>query len=168
MSAKRRKKERKVFNLYNFLILLCIVVILGSAYFLLEKQGIDVMAYVENILPKEEESSSNAEKNAKTDAKNESKTNSTDKVNNNSSQTKNTTTNENKSSGDEVTQEKAIEIAIDKFKELGENQLLNTEVEVIKIQRQGVEYYYISSPENTAEVRIEDGKITRLNSVLVD
>ncbi len=166
MSAKRRKKERRVFNMYNLLILLCILVILGSAYFLLEKQGVDVRAYIENILPKNEEVATNEDTNKNT--KTETKTNSKVETTPDNSNSKKPVKTENNSSGAGITQERAIEIAIEKFKELGESQLLNTEVEVIKIQRQGVEYYYISSPENTIEVKIEDGKITRLNSVLVD
>ena len=37
----------------------------------------------------------------------------------------------------------------------------------VKIKRKYELYYYISSKENTVEVRIEDNKITRVNSVPV-
>lgn len=54
-----------------------------------------------------------------------------------------------------------------KFKDLGENAKKN-DLEVLKIQRKGELYYYISSKENTVEVRISDNKITRVNSVPVE
>ena len=67
---------------------------------------------------------------------------------------------------EEIAKENAINIAIEKFRELGENTTA-TELEVIKIKRKYELYYYISSKENTVEVRIEDNKITRVNSVPV-
>lgn len=67
---------------------------------------------------------------------------------------------------EEIAKEKAINIAIKKFKELGESTTAS-ELEVVKIKRKYELYYYISSKENTVEVRIEDSKITRVNSVPV-
>ena len=62
---------------------------------------------------------------------------------------------------------KAINVAIKKFEELGEK-VNKDNLEVLKIERKGEFYYYISSKENTVEVRISDNKITRVNSVVVD
>ena len=62
---------------------------------------------------------------------------------------------------------KAINVAIKKFEELGEK-VNKDNLEVLKIERKGEFYYYISSKENTVEIRISDNKITRVNSVVVD
>lgn len=67
---------------------------------------------------------------------------------------------------EEIAKENATNVAIKKFKELGEITTAS-ELEVVKIKRKNELYYYISSKENTVEVRIEDNKITRINSVPV-
>lgn len=68
---------------------------------------------------------------------------------------------------DEKSENKAANVAIKKFKELGEN-TKKSDLEILKIERKGELYYYISSKENTVEVRIKDNKITRVNSVPVE
>ena len=60
-------------------------------------------------------------------------------------------------------EEKAIKAAEKKFKELGED-IDKKDLEILKIQRNGEVYYYISAKENTVEVREKDSKITRINS----
>ena len=67
-----------------------------------------------------------------------------------------------------ISEEKAVKIAKKKFKELGEKNINDDELEVLKISRQGEEYYYISSKENTVEIKIIGGNITRVNSVKVE
>ena len=42
------------------------------------------------------------------------------------------------------------------------------DLQVKKIQRSGEEYYYISSANNTMEIQISSGKITRINSATVE
>ena len=73
---------------------------------------------------------------------------------------------ENKKKQEERQKEKAIEKAIKKFKELGE-QVKKEELEVLKIQRKGELYYYISAKENSVEVKISNLEITRVNGFLV-
>lgn len=68
----------------------------------------------------------------------------------------------------EITEEKAIKEALNRFNDMGEENLTEDNLEVIKILRKGEYYYYISSPDNSLEIRISDGKIVRENSVLVD
>ena len=70
--------------------------------------------------------------------------------------------------GEKTPEEKAVETAIKRFKELGETGLKQEDLEVLKILRKGDYYYYISSPNNSLEIRISDGKIVRENSVLVE
>lgn len=74
---------------------------------------------------------------------------------------------EEKDGKDEESENKAANVAIKKFKELGEN-TKKSDLEILKIERKGELYYYISSKENTVEVRIRDNKITRVNSVPVE
>ena len=59
---------------------------------------------------------------------------------------------------------KAVKVAQEKFKELGEK-TKKENLEVLKIKRKGEYYYYISAKENTVEVRIKDNKI-KVNNVL--
>ena len=40
-------------------------------------------------------------------------------------------------------------------------------INIIKIDRNGEEYYYVTSEENTAEIKIKGGQITRINSASV-
>lgn len=84
--------------------------------------------------------------------------------------------NKNESSGvaqsitensDEQKKKKAIDVALNKFRELGEN-VNENELEVMKIKRKNEYYYYISSKQNTVEVRLSDNKIIRVNSILVE
>ena len=71
----------------------------------------------------------------------------------------------NKNDGEQ--KKKALKVARKKFEELGEK-VNEKDLEILKIERKGEFYYYISSKENTVEVRISDNKITRVNSVVVD
>ena len=67
----------------------------------------------------------------------------------------------------EITEGKAKAMAIKQFKKLGE--IINEkELKVMKIQRKGEEYYYISSKENTLEIKLKGGKVTRINSATVE
>ena len=68
---------------------------------------------------------------------------------------------------DDEQKKKALKVARKKFEELGEK-VNEKDLEILKIERKGEFYYYISSKENTVEVRISDNKITRVNSVVVD
>lgn len=63
--------------------------------------------------------------------------------------------------------EKAVKVAEKKFKELGEK-VKKDEIEVLKIQRKGELYYYISAKENSVEIKINNLQITRVNGILVD
>ncbi len=67
---------------------------------------------------------------------------------------------------EQITEEQAKKIAIKQFKELGEK-TEKENLEIKKIQRKGEEYYYIKSPQNSLEIKILGGEITRVNSELV-
>lgn len=76
-------------------------------------------------------------------------------------------TSEIRNKNDDEQKKKALKVARKKFGELGEK-VNEKDLEILKIERKGEFYYYISSKENTVEVRISDNKITRVNSVVVD
>ena len=68
---------------------------------------------------------------------------------------------------EEITVEEAKELAIKQFKKIGEKNLEKDKINIIKIDRNGEEYYYVTSAENTAEIKIKGGQITRINSASV-
>lgn len=74
---------------------------------------------------------------------------------------------QDKKKQEERQREEAIKKAINKFNELGEK-VQKEELEVLKIQRKGELYYYISAKENSVEVKIDNLEITRVNGVLVN
>lgn len=62
----------------------------------------------------------------------------------------------------------ARKLAVKQFKNVGEKGLKEADLRVLKIQRSGEEYYYVSSKENTLEIKVVGGAITRVNSELVN
>ena len=68
---------------------------------------------------------------------------------------------------EEITEEEAKELSIKQFKKIGEKNLEKDKINIIKIDRNGEEYYYVTSAENTAEIKIKGGQITRINSASV-
>lgn len=166
MRAKKEKKRRKVFNIYNLLVLLSIVVILGAGNILLKRNGIDAIAEIKQRLP--EDWFNGSEQDVAQNGENKT-------LRANSMQTPTPTPTQNTNivssgvaSGDEISEDKAKDIAIAQFKTMGETSLQKSEIEIMQIQRSGELYYYISSPENTAEIKVKGGKITRLNGASVD
>lgn len=68
---------------------------------------------------------------------------------------------------EKISKEKAIEAAVKQFKILGEN-VKEEELNVVKIQRNQEEYYYITSVNNSLEIKINGGKVTRINAAPVE
>lgn len=66
-----------------------------------------------------------------------------------------------------ISEDSARKVAVKQFKKLGEKNVKANDLAVKKIQRSGEEYYYIRSSENTLEIKINSGKITRINSATV-
>lgn len=153
MAKRYLKKKRRVFTLYNFMILACIAVILVSVYFLF-----DLKDEVSGFIASTKETVGNFIGNL-------GKSSDEDKAKNS---TKNETKTPNGSNTGEITEDEAKDIAVKRFIALGEQNVDATSLSVKKIRRSGEEYYYITSAENTLEVKIQGGKITRVNSVIVD
>lgn len=162
MGKRYLKKKRRVFTLYNFMVLACILVILGSAYFLFDlKDEVSgfiaftkeaVGDFVDNIKKSSDEDKA---KNKNT-AKNEKNSSNNGNVSGNDSYV------------EEITEDEAKNIAVKRFTALGEQDVNAESISIKKIRRSGEEYYYITSAENTLEVKIIGGNITRINSVIVD
>lgn len=68
---------------------------------------------------------------------------------------------------EEISEEDAKKIAVKQFKNLGEN-VKKDDLDIIRIQRSGEKFYYVTSSENTLEIKIIGGQITRINSVPVE
>ena len=68
---------------------------------------------------------------------------------------------------DEITEEQARKIAVKQFKNLNEDTTVD-QLKVTQIRRGQVEYYYVTSAENSMEIRILGGKVERVNSVLIE
>ena len=68
---------------------------------------------------------------------------------------------------DEITEEQAKQIAVKQFKNLDEDTTVD-QLKVTQIRRGQVEYYYVTSAENSMEIRILGGKVERVNSVLIE
>ncbi|MCI8620543.1 MAG: hypothetical protein HFJ50_01655 [Clostridia bacterium] len=200
MSARRekevKKKKKRGFSIYTLLVLICIAIILGSAYVLLDKQGIDIAEYLPIDEVKEFFANLGSEDDDKEEKKNEKDNNTTvtkkettganmankedvlktpdenvqtDKPENTPDPTtKPNSSNGSSSNGKEITEGEAKIIAKDKFESMGETNISTDELDIIKIKRKEVLYYYVASKQNTLEVRIEDGVIVRLNSEIVE
>ena len=67
----------------------------------------------------------------------------------------------------EISEEEAKKVAQEQFKKMGEKVKLK-DLECKKIRRGEVEYYYITSTENSLEITVIGGKIERINSGLVE
>lgn len=68
---------------------------------------------------------------------------------------------------EEIKEEEARKMAVKQFKKLGEN-ISEKDLNVTTIRRSGELYYYIQSQQNTLEIKIKGGEITRINSVIVE
>ena len=74
---------------------------------------------------------------------------------------------ENRNSANEISEQEARKLAVKQFKELDEKWIKEKDLEVLEFSRANEYYYYISSKENTIEIKKNGGKITRINSVPV-
>ena len=71
-------------------------------------------------------------------------------------------------SDEQISEKEAKKIAVKQFKKIGESNIDENSLEILQIQRKGTEYYYVASKENTLEIKIAGGTITRINSVVVE
>lgn len=69
--------------------------------------------------------------------------------------------------GDVISEIEARKLAKMQCKELGEN-VEESFLEVIKIDKKGELFYYITSARNSMQIDIASGKITKINSCMVE
>lgn len=69
--------------------------------------------------------------------------------------------------GEDITEEQARKTAVKQFEILKED-VKEEELNVVKIQRNNEKYYYITSVNNSLEIKINGGKIIRINSATVE
>lgn len=73
---------------------------------------------------------------------------------------------ENPSEDYEISISDAKDKAIIIFESLGEKNLNKDNMEATEIKRKGVRYYYITSANNSLEIEINTGRITRINTIV--
>lgn len=145
--VKRKRKHKKAISPYNIAIVACIIII--------------IVAICTLISPKDNKKS---EKEVATP--------------NNQTQIRETEENQERTpievvetetkEGETISEKDALKLAVNQFKKLDEKGINEKKLQIVKILRANEEYYYISSPKNTLEIKLTGGKITRINSVLVE
>lgn len=164
MSDKRENKKRRVFNMYNLLVLLSVAVIIGAGYVLLERQGVDVASYLPINEVKEFFGSNEKEDKDVEDIP--VVASSSDDDTSKSARSLNKAT---KAAEGEISEEDAKRIAKGQFETLGETNVDVSELDVMKIERKEEKYYYVTSKNsNTVEIKISDGTIARVNGVVTE
>lgn len=68
---------------------------------------------------------------------------------------------------EEISEKEAREVAVKQFKLLNEK-VEKEDLKVIKIQREKDEYYYITSANNSLEIKILGGEVTRINAAPIE
>ena len=137
----------------------CVALILVSAVIIIEPD-ISGIFHKDSSVAETKKETQSEEKTASTTSTKEEK-----ETKNNSSSKKDVKIVD--SEKEKISEKDARKIAKKQFKELDEK-VKAEDLEVQKIQRQGEDYYYISSENNTCEIKIATGQITRLNSVKID
>lgn len=174
----KKGKKRKIFNLYNFAVVLCLVVICGSLYILMGPESFDdvltgaknkvteVFTDVSNTIgewtnsiKKDEKKEEN--KNTNIDEKNIDETKNG--VDTKKLEAVETTVGEDGN----ITISGALDAAVRQFKELGEN-VSSDDLKLQKITRDSIEYFYVTSTQNSIEIKIQGGKVTRINSATLE
>ena len=157
----RRRKSRRLISTHSLLIILCLLLIAVSVHMLFSE---DVEQMVVGKA-KEQTQVQNQEKD-QNQLQTENQTKPT--ANNQVTQKEDVKVVENGNSANEITQQEARKLAVKQFKELDEKWIKEKDLEVLEFSRANEYYYYISSKENTIEIKKDGGIITRINSVPVE
>ena len=156
----RRRKSRRLISTHSLLIILCLLLIAVSVHMLFSE---DVEQMVVGKA-KEQTQVQNQEKD-QNQLQTENQTKPT--ANNQVTQKEDVKVVENGNSANEISEQVARKLAVKQFKELDEKWIKEKDLEVLEFSRANEYYYYISSKENTIEIKKNGGKITRINSVPV-
>lgn len=151
--GRRSKRSRSFISTQNLLIILCLILIAVAVHIFFSEED------------DEETIVGQAKQQTQSQEKNQDQTKSTN--NNEVTQKDEVKVVQSGNSGNEITEQEARKLAAKQFKELDEKWVKEKELEVLEFSRANEYYYYISSKENTIEIKKDGGKITRINSVPV-
>lgn len=146
--GKRSKKSRSLISTQNLLIILCLILIAVAVHIFFSEEEEDIVV---------------GQAKEQTQAQNQTKATTNVEV----SKKDEIKVVQNGNSANEITQQEARKLAAKQFKELNEKWVKENDLEVLEFTRGQEYYYYISSKENTIEIKKDGGKITRINSVPV-
>lgn len=151
-----RRKSRRLISTHSLLIILCLLLIAVSVHMLFS-EDVEQM-----VVGKAKEQ--NQEKDQE-QLQTENQTKPT--ANNEATKKEDVKVVQNGNSANEISEQEARKLAVKQFKELDEKWIKEKDLEVLEFSRANEYYYYISSKENTIEIKKNGGKITRINSVPV-
>lgn len=144
--VKRKRKHKQAISPYNIAVAVCIIIIIVALYSLISPK---------DNKSKKEVATQNNQTQIRETEENKERT---------PIEVVETKTKE----GETISEKDALKLAVKQFKNLDEKGISEKNLQIVKILRANEEYYYISSPENTLEIKLTGGKITRINSVLVE
>lgn len=152
----RRSKSRSLISTHNLLIILCLILTAVSVHMLFSEED-------EEMIVGQAKEQTQAQNQEKEQTENQTKTTENNEV----TKKEDVKVVQSGNSANEITQQEARKLAAKQFKELDEKWVKEKELEVLEFSRANEYYYYISSKENTIEIKKDGGKITRINSVPV-
>lgn len=154
--GRRSKRSRSFISTQNLLIILCLLLIAVAVHMLFSEED-------EEIIVGQAKEQTQTQNQEKEQTENQTKTTENDEV----TKKEDVKVVQSGNSANEITQQEARKLAAKQFKELDEKWVKEKELEVLEFSRANEYYYYISSKENTIEIKKDGGKITRINSVPV-
>lgn len=160
--GRRSKRTRSLISTQNLLIILCLLLIAVAVHMLFSEDE-------EEVVVGQAKEQTQAQNQEKTQTQNQSQTENQVKPTTNSEVNKKDDVKvvQSGNSANEITEQEARKLAKEQFKELNEKWINEKDLEVLEFSRANEYYYYISSKENTIEIKKDGGKITRINSVPV-
>ena len=158
----RRSKSRSLISTQSLLIILCLLLIAVAVHMLFSEDD-------EKTVVGEAKEQTQAQNQEKNQVQNKAQTENQRKPTTNSEISKKDEVKvvQSGNSANEINEQEARKLAAKQFKELDEKWVREKELEVLEFSRANEYYYYISSKENTVEIKKDGGKITRINSVPV-
>ncbi len=154
----RRSKSRSLISTQSLLIILCLILIAVSVHMLFSEED-------EEMIVGQAKEQTQAQNQEKEQIQKENQTKTTE--DNEMTKKEDVKVVQSGNSANEITEQEARKLAAKQFKELDEKWVREKELEVLEFSRANEYYYYISSKENTVEIKKDGGKITRINSVPV-
>lgn len=146
MQKTAKNKLKSIFSLRNIAIAICILVIIIVVVILIFEPDFNKNAEQQATI------ASTSQNNQEPEEQNASEDNKDHNVV------------QNNNSGKKISEEDAKKLALRQFNELGEKDLKESELKIKTIKRSGELYYHVASQNNTIEIKIETGEITRINT----